>query len=52
MARHAEFAGIISRLRRDGGIIDSVACRSTDHEVKWEIPVERMRMAAKLAYLN
>jgi len=43
VARHAEFAGIISKSRPDGGIIEGVACRSIDYEVKWEIPLERMR---------
>ncbi len=43
MARHAESAGIISKLRPDGGIIDGVACANIDYEVKWEISAERMR---------
>jgi len=52
LARHAEFARIISKLRRDGGIIDRVSRRSTDCEVKWEIPVDKNERPAKLAYLN
>jgi len=36
MARHAEFAGITSKLRPDGGVIDGLVCRSIGYKVKWK----------------